>query len=296
MAWQTVKRFSILVRPFLAIALFGAHLAQAAAPSDAVYAGINDLRMNQCPAASAANGALAVSVNLEEAARRRAGGEPLSEALSASTVQFSSAEVMVVGGDLRTALSRLASRYCGKLADTGYTHVGAVFIKDRWWVVLGSIAEAAAVFNDTAMMAVVAPEAVGPQILERVNTARKQARICGEEFFAAASDMTWSEPLKQAASLHAADMARHRYFDHTSHEGESVSDRAQAFGYQFRAIGENIAAAPADEIDLVMAGWLKSPGHCANIMNPLFTETGAAVAHLHGSLQGKWVLVFGKPQ
>ncbi|EGH49761.1 Allergen V5/Tpx-1 related protein, partial [Pseudomonas syringae pv. pisi str. 1704B] len=27
-----------------------------------------------------------------------------------------------------------------------------------------------------------------------------------------------------------------------------------------------------------MRSWLASPGHCANLMNPMFTEVGAAYA------------------
>lgn len=123
-----------------------------------------------------------------------------------------------------------------------------------------------------------------------------QARTCGDDVFAATSALSWSEQLSQAARFHAEDMTRRRYFAHTSPEGGSVSDRVQSFGYRFLTLGENIAAVPVDKIELVMDEWLQSPGHCANMMNPLFTELGAAVAHSPGSLQGKWVLVFGKPQ
>ena len=46
-----------------------------------------------------------------------------------------------------------------------------------------------------------------------------------------------------------------------------------------------------------MAGWLKSPGHCASLMNPAFTEMGAGVAIDHGSAMGVyWTQEFGAPR
>jgi len=52
-------------------------------------------------------------------------------------------------------------------------------------------------------------------------------------------------------------------------------DRAKAAGYRGRQIGENIAAGQSSP-NKAMASWLASPGHCANLMNPMFTQVGAA--------------------
>jgi uncharacterized protein YkwD len=46
-------------------------------------------------------------------------------------------------------------------------------------------------------------------------------------------------------------------------------------GYKFRATGENIAAGPSTP-DGAVAGWIKCPPHCANLMNSTFTEMGVA--------------------
>ena len=48
-------------------------------------------------------------------------------------------------------------------------------------------------------------------------------------------------------------------------------------GYRPRLTGENIAFGP-ESVEEVVAGWLASPGHCANIMDPRFREMGVAVA------------------
>ena len=62
-----------------------------------------------------------------------------------------------------------------------------------------------------------------------------------------------------------------------------------------RQIGENIAAGQSSP-GKAMAGWLASPGHCANLMNPMFTQVGAAYAADARSDEGVyWTMLFGAP-
>jgi len=82
-------------------------------------------------------------------------------------------------------------------------------------------------------------------------------------------------------------MARRDYFSHVDPEGRSVSRRATAAGYRWQHVGENIAAGLGEPAEVV-AGWLASPGHCANIMAPEFAEMGAAYAVRSGSARGIW--------
>jgi uncharacterized protein YkwD len=49
--------------------------------------------------------------------------------------------------------------------------------------------------------------------------------------------------------------------------------RVSATGYAWSSVGENIAAGYSG-VDSVMAGWMASDGHCANLMNPDYTEVG----------------------
>jgi uncharacterized protein YkwD len=61
-------------------------------------------------------------------------------------------------------------------------------------------------------------------------------------------------------------------------------------------MGENIAAGQRSPEDAV-AGWIKSPDHCANLMNPVFTEMGAALAvNARSELGMYWTQEFGKPR
>ncbi len=71
--------------------------------------------------------------------------------------------------------------------------------------------------------------------------------------------------LNAAARDHSADMVARGYFSHTSPEGESPSDRAQAAGYPGGA-GENIAASSVGTAISVFSLWRASQGHNANLL------------------------------
>ncbi len=82
---------------------------------------------------------------------------------------------------------------------------------------------------------------------------------------------------------------------HRDPDGDLPADRAWDAGYRGRQIGENIAAGQGSP-SKAMAGWLASPGHCANLMNPMFTQVGAAFAENARSDEGVyWTMVFGAP-
>ncbi|GAA0504634.1 CAP domain-containing protein [Deinococcus depolymerans] len=128
------------------------------------------------------------------------------------------------------------------------------------------------------------------QILDLVNAARAQGRTCGATAYAAAPALTLNAQLGQAAQGHAADMAAQNYFSHDSKDGRTAGQRIAAAGYAYRTWGENIAAGQATAAQ-VMDGWLKSEGHCKNIMNPAFRELGVGYAT---STSGPyWVQDFG---
>jgi uncharacterized protein YkwD len=91
-------------------------------------------------------------------------------------------------------------------------------------------------------------------------------------------------------------MAEHSYFEHQDLTGHSPADRVRAVGYKEKLVGENIAYGP-QSVDEVMRGWLDSPGHCENIMDPRFAEMGLALAAGHGARHGLyWVQVLAQPR
>jgi uncharacterized protein YkwD len=132
------------------------------------------------------------------------------------------------------------------------------------------------------------------QVLELVNQNRAAGANCGGQQFDAAGPLTMNAALRCAARYHSRDMGLNDYFDHTSLTGTSFSDRAGSAEYDASPIGENIAAGyptPAD----VVAGWMESPGHCMNIMNPDANEIGVGYSEADMAQYGNyWTQVFGR--
>jgi uncharacterized protein YkwD len=82
-----------------------------------------------------------------------------------------------------------------------------------------------------------------------------------------------SAQLTAAASAHSQDMAIHDLFSHTGSDGSTMVSRVAATGYSYSQLAENIAAGQ-DTAEAVVAGWMKSPGHRANILNCSLRELG----------------------
>ena len=93
--------------------------------------------------------------------------------------------------------------------------------------------------------------------------------------FGPAPALTWSAALASAALVHSQDMVTANFFSHTGSNGSTFDQRITAAGYSWQTAGENIAAGYPG-LSQVMAGWMASPGHCANLMNSSFTQMGLA--------------------
>jgi uncharacterized protein YkwD len=138
--------------------------------------------------------------------------------------------------------------------------------------------------------------ALATQALELVNDVRSRGTRCGERVFSPAPPVVFSGILANVALGHAADMAEHDYFEHRDLNGKSPADRVRAVGYREKLVGENIAYGPKS-VEEVVQGWLDSPGHCENIMDPKFAEMGIAYALGRSGRHGLyWVQVFAEPQ
>jgi uncharacterized protein YkwD len=132
-------------------------------------------------------------------------------------------------------------------------------------------------------------ESVRRQMLASVNAARKKAGL---------NPLTGESRLDKAAQRHAEDMLARGYFAHKSPAGTTVRERAEAAGYNWSTIGENIAFGQTS-VSEVMDTWLDSPGHRKNILTPSFTQLGVGVAMgkgTDGKYQIYWVQNFGAPR
>jgi len=132
-------------------------------------------------------------------------------------------------------------------------------------------------------------------MLTQVNTARSLPRSCGNVSYVATAALSWHCTLEDVAFAHSRDMGEYNFFSHTGSDGLAVGDRVRNAGYDWSAVGENIAAGQ-QTIDTVMAAWLDSPGHCVNIMSPVYTEFGAANYSVDGAdYPVYWTQVFARP-
>jgi uncharacterized protein YkwD len=128
------------------------------------------------------------------------------------------------------------------------------------------------------------------RVLELVNQRRAEGADCGTGgIFEPAGPLIMNGALRCAARNHSMDMRERDYFDHYTPEGLGPADRLDDAGYSGSAWAENVAWGYWTP-EAVVAGWMSSPGHCANLMRAHFTETG--VGYYEGDL---WTQTFGRP-
>jgi uncharacterized protein YkwD len=96
--------------------------------------------------------------------------------------------------------------------------------------------------------------------------------------------------LERAARAHALDMLARDYMDHVGPDGRDVGDRVAILHRRFiGGTGENLAehrgiavaqlAEQAGPLAVkIVGGWMDSPGHRKNILEPAYTHLGLAAA------------------
>lgn len=125
-------------------------------------------------------------------------------------------------------------------------------------------------------------------MLSAVNVARTQARSCGGTAYGAAPALGWNALLGQASIEQATSMATANQLADTG----DIVNRATSTGYEFQAVGENIAQGYTS-VSKLMEAMLASAEHCKKIMSPSVTEMAAACVK---SSSGKtyWSQTFAK--
>lgn len=105
---------------------------------------------------------------------------------------------------------------------------------------------------------------VHDEILRLVNIERKKANL---------KPIIICPQLTKVAEVKSKDMAVSNYFDHTSPTYGSPFNMMDEFGILYRAAAENIAKGYKTP-EAVVKGWMNSPGHRANILNPNYGKMG----------------------
>jgi len=109
------------------------------------------------------------------------------------------------------------------------------------------------------------------------------------------SSLAVSDSLTMAAKWMATDMAVNNYFQHTSLDGRSPTQRMADAGYPAFSTwaGEDLAAGYTSAAE-VLQGWINSPAHLAVLTNPAYRAIGIGRAYSSGSTYGwYWDADFG---
>ncbi|WPO98062.1 CAP domain-containing protein [Pseudomonas sp. HR96] len=166
--------------------------------------------------------------------------------------------------DAASALQVVQESFCQVVLDPQFINIGVSRDDREWRIVLG---------RPLLAGKLEASQAEGRKVLAMINSARAQPRQCGAQAFGAAPPLNWNATLASVADAYSRNMANLNYFDHQGRDGSTPGDRAELAGYAGQQVGENIAAG-YDSARKVVDGWIASPGHCANLMNPAFKELG----------------------
>jgi hypothetical protein len=104
------------------------------------------------------------------------------------------------------------------------------------------------------------------QIFEWTNQERAKVNAPG---------LKWNNRLVLAARLHSDEMARQKDLSHQL-QGEPVfTERLSERGARFSAAAENVGF--GDDAETLQMGWMHSPPHRANLLNPAYTDMGVGI-------------------
>jgi uncharacterized protein YkwD len=192
-----------------------------------------------------------------------------------------------------------------RLLEPTYTEVGIGIGRFRLdgaplYSILFAVPESAAFARETAGLR--DRERVRAELVTRVDDERRRADKQGVPRQATGGAAAGREPLTvdsrldAAAQRHADDMLARSYFAHRDPDGETVRERAREAGFDWSAIGENIAEGQ-QSVKEVVESWMRSAGHRENILDRRYTRTGVGLALGRDPKTGEyrilWVQTFG---
>jgi uncharacterized protein YkwD len=243
--------------------------AQVAVAADLVDVA-NIVRTRHCGEASLPDKPLVASTQLDSAAAAVADGTEVTDAIAAAGYRAKSSASLRVStsrGKDDAVARELAEHFCHLVADPEFVDIGVHRRGKEVWLLLADGAPLPAP-NDAALL---------DQVLQRLNEIRAEGGSCGGTGFPPGRPLKRSPALDEAARAHAEDMARNSFLAHTGSDGSNPGERASRAGYDWQVIAENVAAGQTSADDIA-ATWLESAGHCANLRDAKFSETGVAYA------------------
>jgi uncharacterized protein YkwD len=129
-----------------------------------------------------------------------------------------------------------------------------------------------------------------PPLMDQVVALTNQQRAA-----AGLGQLSVNPSLTQAAQSYADLMTSTGCFAHTCGPQPDFTQRILTAGYSsnWTNLGENLAEGFGSNAQAVVDGWMKSPEHRANILNPGFSEIGVGIDLPGGSSEAFWAQEFG---
>ncbi len=127
------------------------------------------------------------------------------------------------------------------------------------------------------------------QVIELVNGVRREAAL---------PLLRTSPRLMQIAGQYSEVLAAQGAIAHMGPDGSGPGDRLTRGGYAWAIYAENLAAGMSTAVEVV-SGWLQSPAHRANLLDPRLTEVGVGWSHRAndpGQFGDYWVLEGARPR
>jgi uncharacterized protein YkwD len=113
-------------------------------------------------------------------------------------------------------------------------------------------------------------ESLEEQCLDEVNRVRKAHNLL---------PLDLSRELLEVAREYSRRMAEEKFFSHNDPEGRTVRERVALANIRWRMVGENLAYSNGyiNPVAASMSGWMESPGHRRNILDPDWRHTAVGV-------------------
>jgi uncharacterized protein YkwD len=302
-------RLGTWISSWLSTLLLLAPLVASAIDRDAISA-VQLLREGGCGGIVPASQPLHHDAALDRAAAQWATGSTIAAAAHDNGYPADALSGVHVSGPDASLVQLLRRTSCRTVTDRSLHDLGVYHRDLETWFLLASrhalsAPGPAGITAKAAPTPIQAPPHTPPssalpslaaRALQLVNDVRARGTRCGGRPFGPAPPVRLSGALNDIALGHASDMARHDYFEHDDLSGRTPADRVRALGYPEKLVGENIAYGP-ESADEVVKGWLDSPGHCENIMDPRFAEMGIAYSPGQVSRRGLyWVQLLVAPK
>ena len=108
------------------------------------------------------------------------------------------------------------------------------------------------------------------QCLDEVNRLRRMHGL---------SRLMFDDSLLEVARGYSRRMSDEHFFSHVDPDGLSVRERIERANIKWKALGENLAYANGyvNPVAASLHGWMESPGHRSNILDPDFQVSAVGV-------------------